>query len=464
MKLKAFLFASVLMVSACGTIDSLLGPEIEKSTLEGDRLSLYDFEKTLQQDPNTQFGLDGTENKNVVSLPQSLQGGEDTDINLVAPWENEFWPQVGGYPNHAMKHLTFTKGEPKRQWSTSVGAGGDDRLPLVSAPIMADGKIFVLNNDAEVVALNASTGAKLWDTNVIKSGEDETVIGGGIAFSGGMIFVTNGFNEVVALNPDNGAVLWRTETKIPIRAAPSAIPGRVFVVTMDNQTLALNSKNGEVLWKHRGLDSDAGVLGASTPAISRDAIITAYGSGEIYALQIDTGVELWSENLSPLARVAGRTALSDIRALPVIDGGVVYAASYTNRMNAIDARTGKILWQAPIGSASTPWVSGNRIYVVESQGTLVSLDRKDGHVMWQIALPRYEDVSDREGIIHWSGPMLADEKLIVFGSHGEAHMYNPLDGSLMNEWDIDSDVFVMPALAKGGLYTLGNEGRVKAWR
>jgi outer membrane protein assembly factor BamB len=464
MKLKMFLLASVLMVSACGTVDGMFGPSLEKSTLEGDRLSLYDFEKTLQQDPNTQFGLDGSENQNVVSLPQSLQGGKDTEINLVAPWKNEFWPQVGGYPNHAMKHLRFTKDEPKRQWSTSIGAGGDDRVPLVSAPIMAAGKIFALNNDAEVVALDSITGEKIWDADIIKSGEDETVIGGGLAFSGGMIFATNGFNEVVALNPDNGAVLWRTQTKTPIRAAPSAIPGRVFVVTMDNQTLALDSKTGEVLWKHRGLDSDAGVLGASTPAISRDAVIAAYGSGEVYALQIDTGVELWSENLSPLARVAGQTALSDIRALPVIDGGVVYAVSYTNRMNAIDARTGKILWQAPIGSASTPWVSGNRIYVVESQGTLVSLDRKTGHVMWQIALPRYEDMDDRQGIIHWNGPMLAGEQLIVFGSHGDAHMYNPLDGSLINEWDVGSDVLVMPALAQETMYVLGNEGRVKAWK
>jgi outer membrane protein assembly factor BamB len=92
------------------------------------------------------------------------------------------------------------------------------------------------------------------------------------------------------------------------------------------------------------------------------------------------------------------------------------------------------------------------------------LDRKTGHVMWQIALPRYEDMDDRQGIIHWNGPMLAGEQLIVFGSHGDAHMYNPLDGSLINEWDVGSDVLVMPALAQETMYVLGNEGRVKAWK
>lgn len=452
----------MVLLSAC----SMLGLDDDpKSKLEGDRLSLYDFEKSLQQDPSTQFGMDGTEGAaNIIALPDALKGGMDDSISLVAPWTNDFWPQVGGYPNHAMKHVAFTKDKPSRAWSSSIGRGATDRMPLTAPPIMADGRIYTINNNAEIYAFDVKNGKKIWSSKIIKKGEDEPVIGGGLAFSGNILFATNGFNEVLALNPLNGNILWRADTKTPVRAAPSAIPGRVFVMTMDNQTLAFDATNGKKLWSHRGLSSDAGVLGAATPAISRDAVIAAYSSGEVYALQIDTGLALWSENLSPLARVAGQTSLSDIRALPVIDNNIVYAASYTNRMSAVDARTGQPIWQIPVGTASTPWVSGNRIYIVESQGTLMSLDRANGNMIWQTALPRFKDVKDREGVIAWQGPILAGGRLILLGSNGEARDFNPVNGELIRTWDLNNAVTLAPAIAKGTLYTVSNNGNLTAWR
>jgi outer membrane protein assembly factor BamB len=329
---------------------------------------------------------------------------------------------------------------------------------------VADGKVFTLNTQAEIQAFDMQTGKRLWKRDVIKQGEDEVVIGGGLAFSGDRVFVTAGFNEVLALNPDNGDILWRSQTKSPIRAAPSAIPGRVFVTTMDNQTFALNAENGQRLWSHRGLDSDAGILGAATPAITRDAVFTTYSSGEIYALQIDTGMELWMQNLSPLARIAGRTMLSDIRALPIFDNGVVYTTSLSNRMSAIDARTGTALWQIPVGSANTPWVSGNRIFIVDTNGTLLSINRENGNVVWQNALPRYEDPDDREDLISWQGPVLAGGRLLVFGSNGEVQEHSPVNGDTIRTWDAGGEVKLPAAVASETLFILNEDGRVSAWK
>lgn len=460
---KCVTLSMIIMLGACGSLNPF--SDTEETRLEGDRLSLYDFEKTLQQNSNTQFGIDGDASSRVITLPESLRGGTDTEIQLVKPWRNKFWPQIGGYPNHAMKHIAFNEGEPERIWSSSIGEGGSDRMPLTAAPIMADGKIFTVNNDAEIYAFDSSNGKKIWETEIIKPSEDEVVIGGGLGFSGGRLYATNGFNEVIALDPENGSILWRTETKTPVRAAPVAIPGRVFVTTLSNETIAFDGNTGEKLWSHRGLSSDAGILGASAPALTKDAVIAAYGSGEIYALQIDSGTELWSQNLSPLARSAGQSNLTDIRALPVIDNSIVYATSYNNRMHAIDMRTGQPRWQIAIGSASTPWVSGNRVFVLEAQGTLLSIDNQSGNILWQTAIPQYEDMDDREDKIAWQGPVLAGGRLIIIGSHGMARDYNPVDGSLIQTWDIDYDNVLLPtALANETLYMLSDSGRLSAWQ
>ena len=447
-----------LTLSACGTLDYFSDSTEEK--LEGDRLSITDFEKSLQSNSQTKFGMDDGEAKSNVITLSDVVGGTDAAMQLDAPWTNKFWPQVGGYPTHAMKNLSFTNDEPKRVWSSSIGAGGTKRMPLTSAPIMADDKVFTMNNDAEIVTFDANNGKKLWERDILKPSEDEVVIGGGLAFSGGQLFATNGFNEVIALDPKNGSILWRADTKTPIRAAPSAMPGRVIVTTMANETIALNSKTGERLWSHRGLSSDAGLLGASTPALTRDAVITAYSSGEIYALQIDTGLELWSTNLSSLSRVSGQSSISDIQALPVVADGVVYAASSKNRMHAIDIRTGQTKWQVALGTKTTPWISGNRLFVVDAQGTLVSLDNESGNALWQTDLEQF----DGDNRIRWVGPILTNNQLLIIGSHGEAQAYNPKDGSLLNTWDIDDDVMLAPALAQETLYLLSDNGRLRAYR
>lgn len=460
---KCLTLSMVVALTACSSLN-FFGDDEEKK-LEGKRLSLYDFEKTLQQNTNTQFGIDGGQDSKIITLPDNLRGGADAEIGLFKPWTNSFWPQAGGYPNHAMKHLAFNQGQPKQIWSSSIGKGGSSRMPLTTAPIMADGKVFTINNNAEIYAFNSANGKKIWEKDILKSGEDEIVIGGGLGFSGGILYATNGFNEVIALNPNNGKILWRADTKTPVRAAPAAVPGRVFVTTLDNETIAYNGQTGEKLWSHRGLSSDAGILGASTPAITKDAVIATYGSGEVYALQIDTGTELWTGNLSPLARSAGQSNLTDIRALPIVDNNVVYAVSYNNRMLAIDMRTGQPKWQVAIGSASTPWISGNRIFAIESQGTLLSINNNDGQILWQTAIPQFEDLKEREDKITWRGPILAGNRLIIFGSHGKAMDYNPVDGTVIREWDIDNDNVYLPvALANEILYILSDDGDLTAWK
>jgi len=459
------LTATCLSLTACETFDIFGGTEAEKR-LEGERLSLHDFEKSLQQDGIAQFGMPGEEglDNTVIALSDALKAGGDDDISLISPWDNQFWPQQGGYPNHAMKHVAFTSGVPEKIWSKDIGAGGSDRMPLTASPIMADDTVYVMNNDAEVIAYDYETGESLWTTEVMKSDEDEHVLGGGISFSGGRIFVTNGFNELLALNAKTGDILWRTSTKEPVRAAPSAIPDRVFVVTMANRTLAFDAQNGEELWRHRGLSGGTGVLGAAKPAIARDAVITAYETGEVYALQIDTGVELWSENLTPLARAVGQAVISDIKASPIIDKNNVYALSYNNRMNAIDSRSGRKLWDIPLGAGTTPWLSGNRIFVIESQGTLTSVDRENGTAMWQTPLPQFQDEKDREDPISWQGPYLAGKNLLAFGSHGKIYVINPVNGKITDQYDYDDGVLLPPVIAKQTLFTLDDDGDLSAWR
>lgn len=431
--------AAVLALTACS---SWLGDK-EAPPLPGERLSVMQLQKTLEPE----------------DAPLKGQG-------FVAPdkWTNEFWPQAGGYSNHAMQHLDMNPGELKKIWSVDIGDGSNKSNPLTAQPIVVDGRVYAVDIDGQLSAFNAETGKKLWKIFVGATDEDDTVLGGGLAFSGGMLFVTNGYAEMLALKPDDGALYWRTKLSAPARAAPTVLDGRVYVVTLDSHLMTINAADGKVLWTYRGLAEGAGLLGAASPAANHNVVIAPFSSGEIFALRKENGSVAWSDNLAPPLRLGGVGGLSDIRALPIMDNGLVIAMSYAGRIAAIDERSGTRVWQRDLGGRETPWVAGNTVFVLSSDNQLLALGRDNGSIRWVKQLDRFEDPDNRVKPIVWTGPVYAGGRLIVAGTEGRSLDINPETGEIIREWDLGDTPAVPLVVANKTLFVLTRDGTLTAWR
>lgn len=427
---------TALMLAACSTVGDLF--EEADKPLPGERISVLELQKDLEPD--------------------------DTALSAMgfvapSPWQNEFWPQAGGYPNHSMQHLALAEGELTKKWSTSVGRGGSDRLPLTGQPVVVDGRIFTLDAGATVAAFDSSTGKQVWATKVSPADEREPVIGGGVAYAGGRLYVTGGYGEVLALDPSNGDILWRKETLSPSRAAPTIVGEQVFVSTLDNRVLALSAADGVLNWEHTALAESAGLVGAASPAANQDIVVPVFSSGEIFALRVENGSVAWSDNLSALRSFGGLSGLSDITGLPVIDKGLVIAVSFSGRMVAIDERTGSRVWQREVSSSETPWVAGNHVFLTTSDGKLVALGRDNGAIRWVRDL---NDKDDRKPPV-WTGPVLAGGRLFVASSEGRMREISPETGDTIREWSAGRSVSIPPLVAGGILYVLTDSGTLMAY-
>lgn len=452
---------SLLLLTAAVAAIALSGCGVFKDgddapPLEGTRVSLFQMEEEISHNTTGAAGEEGASAGAVKAA--------DSAMDLPAPWRNEFWPQAGGYANHAMQHVALNGGELNKIWSSSIGAGADKNLPLNSQPVAADGRVFALDTEARVRGFDAATGKTLWTAKVKPEAEDDPVIGGGVAFSGGRLFVTAGFNEVVALNPNDGSELWRVKVPGAVRSAPSAMPDRVYVVTLDNQTIALQAEDGKQLWTHQGLTETTGLLGAASPAANRDIVLPAYSSGELYALQAETGMTSWSDTVAPMARSGMGASFSDIRGLPVIDRGTVVAISYGGRIAAIDERTGERKWDARIAGSQTPFLAGNRVFLVNSDSAVMSLDLGNGKVNWSTQLPQYDNPEDLEGALVWYGPILAGNRLLIFASNGQARDIDPKSGAITREWSTGQNIIAPPIVAGEILFLLSKNGTLTAWK
>lgn len=434
----------VALLGACSavgdTYDDLFSgsPEV---ILPGQRIAILNLDRGLRPDPA------------VADLP----------VQLSEPYVNKTWTHSGGNPEHAMYHLALGD-SPQKVWSGDIGEGSGDDQRLLAQPLVVNGVVYTMDSLSTVSAYNAARGGLLWRSDLEPEDEDDGYFGGGIAYDSGRIYVTTGFARVFSLDAETGAVIWQQSVLAPMRAAPTAANGRVFVVTLDNQTVALSAENGEQLWRHSGLQEATGLVGGASPAVSGSTVIVPYSSGEIIGLLAENGRILWSDSLSSVTRVDPLGDIAHIRGAPVIDRGVVFAISHSGRMVAVDLRRGVRAWEAELGGIEMPWVGGEFIFVLTNDAQLVCLTRREGRIRWVRPLPRFSKPEKQEDPIHWAGPVLAGDRLIIAGSNRQALSISPYSGDVLGVIELPDSVFLAPVVADNSLYFLTEGGSLVALR
>jgi outer membrane protein assembly factor BamB len=431
--LMTALIAPAFVLGACSDDD-------DKPPLPGERISVIELQRDLQPDAPT------------------------ADANAVLPplpnaWQNDYWPQAGGYPNHVMQHPALGT-SLKKVWSTSIGDGSRRALPLTAQPVVFDGRVYTIDTENFVQATDVKTGKSIWRTNTKPKGEDEDVIGGGVAFAGGKLYVISGFNDLLVLDPATGKIDKVVPLPSAARAAPTVIDDRVFVTTLDNRLLAFQATDGAKLWEYQGLSGDTGLVKQPSAGANRDIVVPVFSSGEVYALRVENGSVAWTENLSAVTQVGGIQSISAISGMPVLDTGLVIAASYGGGLAAIDERTGQKIWQREIGSAETPWVAGDWLYVLSTNGEVVGLHKLTGMIAWVNPLPSKVD----EEPVQYAGPVLAGGRLYIVNTLGHLLVLEPTTGKVLQTVELGDPVKLAPVVAGNTLYILTEKGQLLAYR
>ena len=433
------LLAAVLLalsLTGCDIFDK------KKTPLPGERTPVFSDRKDLEPDKET----------------------AGVQVELPAPVANDSWPQSGGFANYAMQHLAVGEA-PHVIWSADVGAGSTSTRVLTTPPVVADGKVFAKDAQSTVSAYDAETGKLLWRVTLKPDkARDSDEFGGGLAWYGGRLFVTTGFAAVFCLDPDTGKEVWTSGVSAPVRGAPLVFGDRVFAISIDNKLHAMAAVDGADLWSFTAVQETTGFVGGNSPAGSAEYVVAPFSSGELVALRIDNGRQLWNESL--IGRRGEMRAfgnLADIRGRPVIDRGLVLAIGSGGLMVAIELRTGQRLWERNIGGNQTPWTAGRFVFAVTGTADVIAMERATGQVKWVTPLTQYEDEKRRRPVL-WAGPVLASDRLLIAGSTGELLALSPYTGEVLGKLLIGSPVRLGPVVANRTIYVLTDTGRLIALR
>jgi outer membrane protein assembly factor BamB len=447
--------ALMVLVAGCASVRdraSSIFTGNPKSAIKADaeRVSVLGLEEVLKKDP----ALEGV----AVTVPAAIDFAD--------------WPTTGGNLTNAPQNVAGS-GPLNVILRKKVGTGAQGRRAITAPPLVVGGKIFILDSQNTVFALDQATGRQLWRRplastqtarNRFFGREGADALPGGLSSGDGRIYAATGFGNLVALDGATGSELWRMSAGTPIHTSPLAGGGRVYVTTNDSELFAVDSRTGEVQWTQSAIAEPARMLSSPSPALVGETLVAPFASGEIIAMLSANGRRLWSEALTRAGTTTSLSAINDIAGRPAVVGGIVYAGSQSGTFAAVELRTGVRVWDKSIATVQTPLVAGDFVYVVSTSAELVAMDAKTGGIKWTRQLPAYKNERKKKNLISWTGPVMMGGRLILASSDGRIEVVRPEDGTTIATRNVKSEIYVSPAMAGGTLYYYTNDGELLALR
>lgn len=354
-------------------------------------------------------------------------------------------------------------------WSKDVGAGQSMGFTQLTPAIDGD-KIFVVDHEGIVTALDRNKGKVLWSKNI--SNEWTGIIGsvvhffrepdlnsgitGGISSGDGLLFVGSYAGEVIAVSALDGKEVWRKQLKGEISSVPQTNGQVVAVQTMNGKLFVLDAKTGADLWFFENPPPVLTLRGTAAPIVTDTAIYAGFANGRLMAFNPSNGLILWDQRL---ALPKGRSELDrmvDIHGSPLLKDGILYVGTYQGRIAALARGTGNPLWGQEGSTSENLAVSDDKLFVSHSDGKIIAYNLTSGEVVWS------NEKFLRRGL---GGPQVFGDYLAVVDFEGYLHVLNQADGELVARTHVDGEGVRAPMLTDGQtLYVYDNSGDITAYK
>jgi len=173
------------------------------------------------------------------------------------------------------------KNDGKEMWRWTGGLTRMHFSPAAVWPVAANGKVFIVDPQRAMTAIDINNGKTIWRT--FQSKVRESI---GISHDGKDIFAKTMEDSVVCYSAldDNPTELWASNLGFGYEHAPSMpleCGGMVFGGTATGLIYAVNAKNGNVIWKHK---IDNSLINTVLPLSAQEVLVTSSG-GNIVLLK-----------------------------------------------------------------------------------------------------------------------------------------------------------------------------------
>jgi outer membrane protein assembly factor BamB len=232
-----------------------------------------------------------------------------------------------------------------------VGSSYGDFGGHVTSPVVAEGLVLV-GASQSLYALDVDTGAQRWAFDA------QNPVASSATVAGDTVYVTD-FTRLYAIDLETGVESWSFEYGMMSLFFAPVVVGDAVIVTSYDTVYALDRDSGDVVWA-RSVAEDEDVV----PSGAAGDHVYVKTSKHLYALDRETGALVWSYQ-------AG-----DFISLPTVAGGQIYVVTRSGgrgQLRALRLSDGQEIWRiedARLANAA-PVVAGARVYVRTVDGSVL---------------------------------------------------------------------------------------------
>lgn len=302
----------------------------------------------------------------------------------------------------------------KEVWRNSTS--GNTHIYSLLGPINYDNAIYAASRSGQVKAIDLLNGHTIWDKNLSKStlfSSKTALFSGGVSADDKYVYVGSERAVVYALDRNDGNVIWEKPVKGEVLARPISSEDKLIVYTASGNLQALNRNTGEDVWDVMLEVPPLSLRGNSTPTIAHGAAILGDDTGHVNAYYLNDGQLIWQQRISQPSGSTEIAKLNDVDSTPVIEGNLAYAIGYNGNVVALDLSNGQIVWRKEMGSTHSFAVDSQNLFVVDQDDNVQAVSKNGGTVLWtqadllhrQLTDPvlyeNYIVLGDFEGYLYW---------------------------------------------------------------
>lgn len=348
------------------------------------------------------------------------------------------------------------------------------------------GVIYSESDMGQLYAINAATGKMLWHATGNNSFMGNPVVEHGIVVAGtgdtGFSFnqlvkfahhqpITRGLGwaSIYGFDAKTGKKLWEVPTRGEDMSSLAYAHGTVYEATGGGRVLALNLRTGATVWSTRlaGFDS------MSSLAIGKSALYVGFSNPNyVYALDPASGRVLWRQTVAGISNtgMGDNSPAVDVGAGIVIQNSVVDANRATKTMRsevfAMDAKTGKILWQTKFSRAAVPpaykagvaMIHDGVVYLGSPNlSTFFALSETTGKILWRFKITGAGPAgAGRGGATYYHG-------ILWLAAGPRVYALNPSNGAMLGSKTMGGRFgLVNPVIVGGTMYLANSWGWTQA--
>ena len=381
---------------------------------------------------------------------------------------NEFsdeWSFFGKNPANYRSYIgTGLKSAPKNLYwySKNRDSGGGFRQVVAK-----NGKVYVPGSDNRIHVFNAVRKSSSGMQKSINVSRNKYNVDAAIAVNDNYLIIgtcnVSSQNKIYALNLSDNLTgeKWyypKGNETICFSAPITIDEGRLFVTSWsgrlwetpllsfinkvfpgNNKLIGLDVETGEELWDPITLPAGS----FSAPAVGDEMVFVGcqnmYGSS-LFAFDIATGTEVWNQSVGMIGKSS--PVYADGKVFVLSKGTSNISSSSKNKIIAVDAHTGEILWNKTIGGTNTmallnvlkgfrflkaidtsapiasPVFYDDTLIVVTPDGQLMGLST-DGEIKYDFNISK-ADI----GEFYVTSPLVVNDKLYVTSGRSKVFCFN----------------------------------------